>query len=89
VFFVRVNHAIDLGVRLGELGARVDRLIEPGTLGSRDIDEDLGRVTQVLVQLVQVALVALLHEVAAAFDGQRTGVVEGILHVVPQGRTLE
>lgn len=89
MFFVRVDHAVDLGVRLGEFGAGVDRLVELAALGGGDIDEDLGRVAQVLVELVEVALVALLDEVTAALDGEGTGVVEGVLHVIPEVRVLE
>jgi hypothetical protein len=52
-------HDVRLRLGLGDL-ASGDRLIELVTLSRRDVDEDLRRVAEVLVELVEVALVALL-----------------------------
>lgn len=89
MFLVRGDDAVDLGLGLAHELARVDGLVELGALGRGDVDEDLGRVAQVLAQLVEVALVALLYELTAALHGKGPGVVEGVLHVVTQGGTLK
>src|ERR1700755_2662927 len=61
-----------LGLGLGDL-AGDDLLIELVSLGSGDVDDDLFRVAEVFVELVQVALVALAGQRAGVADGEVAG----------------
>ena len=62
--------------------APCDRLVELVALRGRDVDEDLLPVAELLVQVVEVALVAAARELARVADGELARVVDRVLHEV-------
>src|SRR5438876_2260782 len=87
VLLVRLD---DVGLRLGRRDlAAGDRLIELISLRGGDVDEDLGAVAEVLVQLVEVSLVAILGELPGVAHGDVARELESVLHVVAERRLLE
>src|SRR3982751_661587 len=87
VLFVGLH---DVGLRLGRRDLPAgDGLIELITLRCSDVDEDLGAVAEVLVQLVEVSLVAVLRELPGVPDGDVTGKLERVFDVVSERRLLE
>src|SRR5262249_31703807 len=93
---VRPNHVLVVGLDaagrerllLRHLAAH-DLLIALVALGRGDIDEDLGRVAQVLVQLVEVALVALAGERARVAHRELAREVQRVGHVAAERRAPE
>src|SRR5690349_8616405 len=67
VLIVRLDLAVRERLFLRELPAH-DLLIELVALGGRDVDEDLRGVAEVLVELIEVPLVALAGERAGVAD---------------------
>jgi hypothetical protein len=88
VLFVGVDDPVDAGLFARHL-ARARLFFEAAALGRVDVDEDLRPVAQVLVQLVEVALVPLAHELARVLDGHGLRVVERVAHLGADRRVAE
>src|SRR5260370_41314186 len=84
VLFVRL-HDVPLRLLHGDLGAR-DRGVELVALRRGDVDEDLRAVAEMLVELVEVPLVALARDLPGVADSDVARELAGVLDVVAERR---
>ena len=84
VLVVGLDDAVRERLLLGDLAAD-DLLVELVALGSGDVDEDLARVAEVLVELVEVALVALAGELPALRTARSRASCSASLTSLPSG----